>query len=73
MNPLYKLATIVFPERCPYCGCLIEPERIACPSCFETLRQKHIPLELRSLGIQMRIILRLRRQGQTYDHPFEVL
>ena len=44
MNPLYKLATLVFPERCPYCGCLIEAERIACPSCAEILRQKHIPL-----------------------------
>ena len=44
MNPLYKLATLIFPDRCPYCNCLIKPERIACPRCFEILRQKHIPL-----------------------------
>ena len=44
MNPLYKLATLIFPERCPYCNCLIEAGRIACPSCCEILRQKHIPL-----------------------------
>lgn len=45
MNPLYKIATLIFPERCPYCGCLIESEEIACPGCFEILRQKHIPLK----------------------------
>lgn len=44
MKPLYKLAALIFPDRCPYCGCLIEPERIACESCFEILRKKHIPL-----------------------------
>lgn len=44
MDIFYKLLTFVFSERCPYCNKLIEAKEIACPECFERLRQKHAPI-----------------------------
>ena len=44
MNPLYKLFTLIYPERCPYCGCLTEAADIACRDCYKLLIEKHIPI-----------------------------
>ncbi len=38
---LYKAATLLFPERCPYCREMIDAEELACKDCFDILRQKH--------------------------------
>lgn len=41
MRLSYRIKTLLFPERCPYCGALIEAEEIACASCMAELRRKH--------------------------------
>lgn len=44
MKFFHHLRALVYPERCPYCGCPVEPHEIACADCLEILRQKHLPL-----------------------------
>ncbi len=41
---LYHLRALVYPERCPYCGSLVEADEFACPGCLELIKEKHIPL-----------------------------
>ena len=44
MKPLYRIFALIFPERCPYCSDLIEPEKIACDKCLNEIKRKHTPL-----------------------------
>ena len=44
MTFIRKLTAFFYPERCPYCGSLIEACEIACPKCYEDIQQKHVPL-----------------------------
>lgn len=44
MEVLKKLRALIFPERCPLCGGLIEEGEIACKGCLDEINQKHIPI-----------------------------
>lgn len=44
MDFLRKLTALFYPERCPYCGKVIEACEIACPKCYEKIRRKHVPI-----------------------------
>jgi len=44
IKPLHNLRALLFPERCPFCGKLVEANEIACKDCYETLRRKHSPI-----------------------------
>lgn len=39
------LSVLFFPDRCPFCNKLVEPNDVACPSCLEMLRRKHLPIK----------------------------
>ena len=43
-NPMHYLRALLFPERCPFCGKLVEADEIACKDCYKTLRLKHSPI-----------------------------
>ncbi len=42
---LYRLGVLFFPERCPYCGKLVEPEELACEKCLVAVRKKHLAIQ----------------------------
>lgn len=44
MSFIRKLKALIYPERCPYCGTLVEANEIACPKCYEEIRRKHVPI-----------------------------
>ena len=44
-NPLQYLRALIFPERCPFCGKLVEANEIACKDCYEALRLKHSAIQ----------------------------
>ena len=44
MNILHPLACILFPERCPYCGTVIDIGEIACKSCMKKLDKLQHPI-----------------------------
>lgn len=41
MNPFRRIRAFFYPERCPYCGRLVESEEIACADCRDELARKH--------------------------------
>lgn len=45
MSFIRKLTAFFFPERCPYCGALIEACEIACDKCFDEIRRKHTAIK----------------------------
>lgn len=71
-----KLITLFFPERCPYCGKLVEPGEVACKNCMEEIRSKHLPIESGAKGFRCvssfvydgkvrRLILRIKYRDRT--------
>lgn len=44
MSFIRRLTAFFYPERCPYCGTLIEACRIACPNCLEDIKSRHKPI-----------------------------
>ena len=80
MEVLRKVTALIFPERCPYCGRLIEPCKIACDTCMEELSQKHVPIPGGAGGCRCvssfvydgkvrRMILRLKYRDRTQFVP----
>lgn len=80
MKLLTLLKNLIFSERCPYCGCLIEPERIACDSCLEIIREKHAAIKGGAEGYRCvstfayggkvrRMILRVKYRNRTQYIP----
>lgn len=51
-NLLSSLRALLFPERCPFCGKLVEPDEIACKDCYEELRLKHSPITGGAVGFR---------------------
>ena len=45
MSFVRKLTAFFFPERCPYCGALIEACGIACEKCYDEIRRKHVAIK----------------------------
>ena len=43
-NPIYYLRAMLYPERCPFCGKIVEAHEIACKDCYKDLRRKHSPI-----------------------------
>lgn len=41
MNLFRRLTAIFYPERCPFCGTVIEAREIACTECRKEIRHKH--------------------------------
>lgn len=39
-----KLARLLFPDRCPLCNKLIEPDELVCKTCTQLLRSKRSPI-----------------------------
>ena len=39
------LRSMIYPDFCPFCGGMIEPLEIICPSCDDEVRRKHIPIK----------------------------
>lgn len=52
MGILRKILAFFFPERCPYCGELIEAEDIACDKCLKILKEKQQPILRGALGFR---------------------
>lgn len=50
MKWLQWLKTVIFSERCPYCGELVEPFEIACGKCYDEIRRKHLPIRSGARG-----------------------
>ena len=44
MSFFYQLVCVLFPEHCPYCGCIIDPEQIACEKCRQKLDKRQKPI-----------------------------
>ena len=47
-----KLTALFYPERCPYCGALVEPCEIACAHCYDEIRRKHVPITGGARGLR---------------------
>ena len=80
MDLITFIKTLIFPERCPYCGCTVEPERIACDSCLETIKEKHKAIKGGAGGCRCvstfayggkvrRMILRMKYRNRTQYIP----
>ncbi len=50
MKLLYPLFCAMFPERCPYCGVIIESGRIACDNCLKKLDSLQKPIVRGTFG-----------------------
>lgn len=70
------LRSMLFPERCPYCGKMIEPNEIICPSCHDEVQRKHVPIKGGARGFRCvssfvydgkvrRMILRIKYRDRT--------
>ncbi len=45
MNEVFrKIIAFFFPERCPYCNALVEPDDIACAHCMAQIKEKQKPI-----------------------------
>ena len=44
MNPFKKLITFIMPDRCPFCGKVIEEGQLSCDSCREDFLTDHTPI-----------------------------
>lgn len=44
MSLKLKLISVFFPERCPFCGKIIEAEGISCDDCLEIMRARRKPI-----------------------------
>lgn len=80
MEILRHLAAFFFPERCPYCGAVIEACEIACEKCSDELAQKHTPIKGGARGYRCvssfayggkarRLILRVKYRDRTQFIP----
>lgn len=80
MNFLRFLSVLFFPDRCPFCGKLVEPREIACPSCMGILRRKHLPIQSGAKGFRCissfvydgmirRLILQIKYHNRTQFIP----
>lgn len=80
MKFIRKLTALFYPERCPYCGTLIEACEIACGKCYEEIKQKHQPLSGGAKGFRYvstfaydgkvrRMILRMKFHDRTQYIP----
>lgn len=50
MSVLHHIKSFFYPERCPYCFKIIEPEAVACERCLKTLEQKQRPIVRGAMG-----------------------
>ena len=80
MKFLRYLGALVFPERCPFCGKIVEPLESACPDCLDEIRRKHLPIKSGARGFRCvssfvydgkvrRLILRIKYQNRTQFIP----
>ena len=80
MSFIRKMTAFFYPERCPYCGGLIETCEIACEKCYEEIRRKHVPIRGGARGYRCvssfvydgkvrRMILRLKYHDRTQYVP----
>lgn len=75
-----KLSAFFFPERCPYCGKVIDACDIACEKCRDELSRKHVPIKGGARGYRYissfayggkvrRLILRIKYRDRTQFIP----
>ena len=80
MEFVRKLTALFFPERCPYCSSLVEATHIACKTCYDEIRRRHIPIPSGARGFRCistfvydgrvrRMILRLKYHDRTQYIP----
>ncbi|MBQ3266106.1 MAG: ComF family protein [Ruminococcus sp.] len=80
MEFIRTLTALFFPERCPYCGDLIEPCEIACRKCYDEIRSKHASIRGGARGYRCvssfvydgkvrRMLLRLKYRDRTQFVP----
>lgn len=80
MKVIRQLTALFYPERCPYCGTMIEACEIACTSCREEIRRKHIPIQGGARGFRCissfvydgkvrRMLLRIKYHDRTQYIP----
>ena len=77
---IYLFKTFFFPERCPYCNKVVEPEEYACENCRKMLRDKHQAIKSGARGYRCvssfiydgrvrRILLRIKFHERTQFLP----
>lgn len=76
MPSLRKIISILYPERCPYCSDLVEPDEIACRDCMSKIVSRHEPITIGVKGYRCvssfiydgkvrRMIVRVKFQQKT--------
>ena len=80
MKLIQGIRAFFFPERCPFCGKLVEPDEYACEDCRQMLREKHQAIKGGALGYRCvssfvydgkvrRLILRIKYHNRTQFIP----